>query len=209
MPTSWTELPLMSDREPEAIVPSARRINGWLVLFGFEFARSYEKLRAEVRTLKNALPPDAYRQHPTVKLFAHLRRFVREIVPSNPNAPDFMLEGDLARFRRGKGYGLPERYRIMWAFSSQRKVIIFLYLNDETTLRKAGASTDPYEVFRRLLQQGRIGANFEANYRTWLDANPGQRDEITAEVGPPATGSEPSARRAGGHQRSTRPRHRQ
>lgn len=176
----------MSDEDLDSPRPiSNRRINGWLVLYGPEFARTYERLRAEVRKLKNELPPDVYPRHATVKLFAHVRRFVRDIAPANPNATDFMLEGDLARFRRGKGYGIPDRYRIIWVFSSTRRVIIFLYLNDESTLRKAGAATDPYEVFRHLLRQGRIDADFEANYRLWLVENPDLREAVVATAGLP------------------------
>jgi toxin YhaV len=180
----------MTEEPPEApLHPSDRRINGWLVLYGPEFRRSYDELRADVRKHKVQLSPDEYRQHATVKLFAHVGRFVREIVPSNPNAPEFNLSGDLSHFRRGKGHGLPERYRIFWTFTSRHKVIIFLSINDDTTLRKEGSTRDPYEVFRRLLRQGRIGADFQANYQQWREANPGFRDSIAGavsetEVGP-------------------------
>ncbi len=162
----------MTDEARNPLRPvSGQRINEWLVLLGPEFEQPYEKLRAEVGKLWSELPPEAYRQHTNVKLFAAIRRFILEVAPANPNEADFMLKGDLAKFRRGKGHGIPDRYRIIWAFSSRRKVIIFLYLNDETSLRKAEASTDPYEVFRRLLRRGQIGPDFEANYRAWLQAN--------------------------------------
>ena len=185
----------MTDETPEASPQlSARRINGWLVLYGTEFRQTYDELRAEVRKLNDELTPEAYLQHSTVKLFAHVRRFVREVVPGNPNAPEFALIGDLAHFRRGKGHVIPDRYRIFWVFSSQRKVIIFLYLNDASTLRKEGSSTDSYEVFRRLLRQGRIGADFEANYRQWLEVNPDLRQTNTRDVGTSKTETDPPER---------------
>jgi|GEM_PF-360364 len=196
----------MTDETPDALPqPSGRRINGWLVLYGTEFRQAYEELRAEVRKLKAELPPEVYLKHATVKLFAHIRHFVREVVPGNPNAPEFTLSGDLGHFRRGQGHGIPDRYRIFWAFSSQRKVIVFLYLNDETTLRKAGSSTDPYEVFRWLLRQGRIGADFEANYRQWLADNPDLRETTVREITSPEieTGS-PKRRPRPQHQPRTR-----
>jgi len=197
----------MTDEETEAPRHvSSRRINGWLVLYGPEFARSYEQLRDEVRKLKSALSTEAFQHHATVKLFAHIRRFVRELVPADPNAPDFMLGGGLARFRRGKGHGIPDRYRIIWVFSTKRRVIIFLYLNDESTLRKAGASTDPYEVFRRLLHQGEVGVDFEANYRAWLRANPDLSEAVVGEAGPPEAGEEPAKRRSQTGRRTARRR---
>ena len=49
---------------------------------------------------------------------------------------------------------------------------MYLYLNDETTLRKEGAGTDPYAVFGRLRDRGEIGADFAANMALWRSAYP-------------------------------------
>src|SRR5690348_6423297 len=99
------------------------RYNGWLVLLWPTFAERYEELRAEARRLKATLAPDEYAQHPTVKLTAAIWRLVTEIVPRDPNAPEYRLRAPLAAFRRAKGRGLPPRYRLFWVFSSQHKVI--------------------------------------------------------------------------------------
>jgi hypothetical protein len=63
-------------------------------------------------------------------------------------------------------------------------------MNDDSTLRKAGASTDPYEAFRRMLQHDRIGADFEAPYRDWLEANLDLQEATATEEGPPSDGEE-------------------
>ena len=39
-------------------------------------------------------------------------------------------------------------------FNSQAKVIVYTWVNDRNTLRKAGAGTDPYAVFARMLAGG-------------------------------------------------------
>jgi len=109
-------------------------INEWVVLAHPVFARRYVALRDDVLRLKGELTADAYRRRPTVKLFAALWRLITEIVPQDPNAPEYMLRGPLARYRRAKGRGLPPRYRLFWIFSTQAKAIIFLYINDEATL---------------------------------------------------------------------------
>ena len=145
-------------------------INGWIVLAHPVFARRYVALRDDVRRLKGELTADAYKRSPTVKLFAALRRLITEIVPQDPNAPEYMLRGPLARYRRAKGRGLPPRYRLFWIFSTQAKTIIFLYINDEATLRKEGAKSDPYAVFERLVERGDIGADFSENYEAWRKA---------------------------------------
>ncbi len=114
------------DKEPPVI-------NGWIVLAHPLFARRYVALRDDVRRLRIELDADAYVQHPTVKLFAALRRLITEIVPQDPNAPEDMPRGSLARYRRVKGKGLPPRYRLCWIFFTRAKAIVFLYINDEVS----------------------------------------------------------------------------
>ncbi len=70
-------------------------------------------------------------------------------------------------FCRAKGHGLPARYRLFWVGSHQAKAIVFLYLNDQTTLRKAGSKSDPYYVFRGLIARGEIGQDFSSNLAAW------------------------------------------
>ena len=136
---------------------------GWRIFFHPIFAERFRVLRAEVEELKARLPDAEYRAHPQVRLLAAVVRLVREIIPENPNAPEFRLHDDLAKFRWAKGHGLPERYRLFWAFSSTAKAIVFLYLNDEHTLRKEGSRTDPYNIFKAMVQQGKVGEDFAAN----------------------------------------------
>ena len=85
--------------------------------------------------------------HPDVKLLAAVVRLVETIVPADPDHPDFRLRGDLSRFRRAKGRGLPSRYRLFWVFSTRARAIVFLYLNDASSLGKAGARSDPFVRF--------------------------------------------------------------
>jgi toxin YhaV len=59
---------------------------------------------------------------------------------------------------RAKGPGLPDRYRLFWVFSEAARTIIFLYLNDEASLRKAGAKSDPYAVFGRMVARPEVGS---------------------------------------------------
>lgn len=144
--------------------------NGWKLFYHPVFGDRYAELRDRVRVLKKQLRSDEFVRHPDVKLVAAVRRVVLEIIPENPNRPDFWLKDELAKFRRVKHYGLPDRYRLFYVFSEQQKVVIVLYLNESGTLRKQGAKTDPYEVFGELLRSGQIGADFEGNLALWKSA---------------------------------------
>lgn len=142
--------------------------NGWRVLFTQPFTARYGDLRGQVRRLKEELgDTPRFHAHPTTRLFNAIHRAVFQLVPADPDRKDFRLEGDLARFRRVKKAGLPARYRLFYIFSSEARAIIFLYLNDEETLRKEGSGSDPYVVFTRLLGRGEIGRDFEKNYQRW------------------------------------------
>ena len=69
-----------------------------------------------------------------------------------------------AEFRQGNTLGADnrqwfrakfhQRYRLFFRFSSKEKVIVYAWVNDENTLRKAGSRTDPYAVFRAMLNAG-------------------------------------------------------
>ena len=99
-------------------------------------------------------------------------RLVREVVSADSNAPRFRLNCDLRTFRRAKNLGMPPRYRLFWVVSERHRTIVFVYLNDESTLPKEGVTTDPYEVFRRFVARGDIGADFASNLRAWRTTYP-------------------------------------
>ncbi len=145
-------------------------VNGWKLLYHPVFGDRYAQLRARARELKASLPPREFTKHPDVKLVAAVRRAILEIIPEDPNRPDFWLGADLAAFRRVKGYGLPDRYRLYYVFSSTARTVIVLYLNDSASLRKDAAKTDPYRVFARLVRSGSVGKDFDANLAQWEKA---------------------------------------
>jgi toxin YhaV len=55
-----------------------------------------------------------------------------------------------------------QRYRLFFRFSSKDKVIVYVWVNDESTLRKAGARIDAYVVFKSMLDAGDPPRTLEA-----------------------------------------------
>ena len=97
---------------------------------------------------------------------ASVYRAVTELVPANPDAPDFRLGKTLGpdntNWRRVKA-GMPDRYRLFFRFaSSPVKMIVYVWFNDEDTLRKAGSRTDVYETFKRMLARGVVPNSINA-----------------------------------------------
>lgn len=92
-------------------------------------------------------------------MLAALVRVLRDHVARDPNAPDYRLRQDLGAWRRVKFLG---RLRLFYRFSSTHRLVILTWLNDERTLRKEGASTDPYVVFAGMLARGEVPADWDA-----------------------------------------------
>lgn len=131
--------------------------NGWGLYYFRIFKAALDELEAVV-TLLAQDDPKGYKTHPKTKLLASVYKSIMEVVPANPDAPEFRLGktlgADNTNWRRVKK-GMPDRYRLFFRFaSSPVKVIVYVWFNDEDTLRKAGAKTDVYEIFKRMLARG-------------------------------------------------------
>ena len=132
-------------------------INGWQLYYFRAFAAALGELETQVAALA-ASDPRGYKAHPRTRLLASVYKSITERVPANPDHPDFRLGKALGRdygnWRRVKK-GLPERVRLFFRFASRPvKLIVYVWFNDEDTLRKAGSKTDVYETFRRMLGRG-------------------------------------------------------
>src|ERR1700739_2264540 len=82
--------------------------------------------------------PDAYREHPKAKLLATIHRHVTEIIPQDPNAAEFR-QGDtfcIGNRQRVRAI-VHRRYRLFFRFSTKDREIVYVWVNDEFTLRKA------------------------------------------------------------------------
>jgi toxin YhaV len=129
-------------------------VNGWRLYAHPLFEQQFRQLVEQVEALA-AKDPTGYRELPAAKLLATINRHIRETIPRNPGAAEFRqgntLGSDNRHWVRAKFH---ERYRLFYRFSSREKVIIYAWVNDERTLRKSGSRTDPYRVFRAMLEAG-------------------------------------------------------
>ena len=72
-----------------------------------------------------------------------------------PRFPAFEQGNTIGRDARGwRRVKFLGRFRLFYRFNSGSKVIIYVWVNDETTLRARGFDSDPYAVFRRMLLAG-------------------------------------------------------
>ena len=144
--------------------------NGWHLFAHPLFLAQLEKLTVAVEKLQQR-DPVGYQKTANAKLLAALRQLVFETVPSDPTRADYRQGGTLGSdrkhwFRAKFGNG---RFRLFFRFDSKAKIIIFAWVNDETTLRTYGSKTDAYAVFRKMLDEG----NPPDSWPALLDASKG------------------------------------
>ena len=130
-------------------------VNGWELLAHPLFLDQLEKLTAAVERSR-AKHARTCRKSANAKLLAALRTLVFESIPLDPSRPEYRQGGTLGDdrkhwFRAKFGGG---RFRLFFRYSSNAKIILFAWVNDETTLRTYGARSDAYAVFRKMLDKG-------------------------------------------------------
>ena len=137
------------------------RVNGWALYQHELFRQQMDRLVSRVDALKKR-DPAGYQNLPATKLLATIHRYIEEIIPKDPAAAVFRqgntLGVDNRHWFRAKFH---ERYRLFYRFSGSQRIILYVWVNDEGTLRKAGAKTDPYTVFRSMLEAGNPPGSIE------------------------------------------------
>lgn len=129
--------------------------NGWRLYLYPAFQATYDGLVATVERLA-ATDPTGYTSYPKTKLLTRITQIILDEIPADPGHKDY---------RQGKALGeqhknwfrakfFQNRFRLFYRFDSTAKIIIYCWVNDENTLRKAGAKTDPYAVFAKMLAAG-------------------------------------------------------
>ena len=109
-----------------------------------------------MRRRKQELDPQAFVQHPQVKLLAAVMVGIKERIAADPYASRFALTGPLRRYGRLKGLGLPDRYRLFFRpFEAEgRRLLLILWLGFPRN--------DCYAVFSRLVQRGELPEVWES-----------------------------------------------
>ncbi len=119
-------------------------------------------LQRDVEALRQT-DPAGWESRPQTKLLKRIVDLVLIEIPRDPASAEYEQGATLGRdaqgWRRAKFLG---RFRLFFRFHSASKVIAIAWVNDENTLRKAGASSDPYAMFRSMLVRGNPPSGWDA-----------------------------------------------
>ena len=78
-----------------------------------------------------------------------------EVIPQDPSRDEYRRGRTLGpRYRHWRRARIGRRFRLFFRYDARAKVIVYAWVNDQSTLRSSGSRNDPYTVFVRMLMRG-------------------------------------------------------
>lgn len=146
-------------------------VQGWELFAHPLLLSQIDKLVVAVEREK-AKAPHTFQSGANAKLLATLRRLLFEVIPQDPARAEYRqgstLGSDRKHWFRAKFGG--GRFRLFFRFESRSRIIVYAWVNDETTLRTYGAKTDAYAVFRKMLDKGNPPDDWNTLSKAAMDA---------------------------------------
>jgi toxin YhaV len=136
--------------------------NGWSLFLHPLFHEQLTQLREEVHKLRQK-DPVGYINKNASKRLAAVTRLMYEIIPQDPGRPEYRqglsLGSEHKHWFRAKFF---QQYRLFFRFHTSAKIIVYAWVNDETTLRAYNSKDDAYLVFKKMLDSGNPPGSWEA-----------------------------------------------
>ena len=133
-------------------------INGWTI---FAHPLFLDQLEAMIGTVEKARKKDprGYKRKRAAKLLAAVLKVAFEDIPSDPTRDTYRQGGTLGEeYRHWFRAKFLQQFRLFFRYhqSTETKVIVLAWVNDDTTLRAYESSSDAYAVFRKMLNRGNL-----------------------------------------------------
>jgi len=128
--------------------------NEWTLLAHHCFLEAFESLIEEVERLR-LKHPERWTTKNSAKRLAVINKLILQGIPADPSRDIYrqgLTLGEAHRhWLRAKFY---QQYRLFFRYQSERKIIIYGWVNDPNTKRSYGSKTDAYLVFNGMLKKG-------------------------------------------------------
>lgn len=135
-------------------------INGWRIFV-------HQDLEAQISKIGKSVAGDLIAgevtemQGPRQKFLKAMGRAMREVIPARPGAAEHRLGRALGNqpevwFR----VKFLQQYRLFYRYDSVQKIILYVWVNDQESLRAYGSKTDAYAVFKKMLDSGNPPSSF-------------------------------------------------
>ena len=139
--------------------------NGWGLYYFRTFKAALDELEAVVTQLAQD-DPKGYKTHPKTKLLASVYKAITEVVPANPDTPEYKpsrtFGADSVNWRRVK-FDAPAGCRLFFRFAKKTsKVLVFVWIDHPNLEGALDQTVSMFEAFRQMLGQGRVPPNIRA-----------------------------------------------
>ena len=129
-------------------------INGWTLFAHPLFLEQTESLIKQVEK-RQQKAPDNYKKKNVTKRLAAIEKLAFEVIPQDPTSLEYRqgntLGSEHKHWFRAKFF---QQYRLFFRFHLASKIIVYAWVNDESTKRAYDSKTDAYRIFEKMLKSG-------------------------------------------------------
>ena len=147
-------------------------VNGWTLYTHPLFVEQYEVLEKKVLAHK-AKDPIAYLKKNDTKRLAAIHKLAYEVIPQDPTKSDYRQGKTLGdrnkHWFRAKFF---QQYRLFFRYDIQSKIIVYAWVNDDSSKRAYESKTDAYKVFARMLKSGNPPDSWEDLFKAVKKVKP-------------------------------------
>ncbi len=137
-------------------------INGWSIFAHTLFLAQLEKLLIQVTELRQKFPEE-YQSKKATKRLAAIFKLAFDVIPQDPTRNEYRqgstLGDDYKHWFRAKFF---QQYRLFFRYHQAKKIIVFVWVNDDNSKRAYDSKTDAYAVFRKMLENGYPPDNWDS-----------------------------------------------
>lgn len=136
-------------------------VNGWTLFAHPMFFCQVEDLALKVEKRRRK-DPENYSKKNASKRLAAIRRLINEVIPEDPSRPEYR-QGDTlgANHKHWLRASFFQQYRLFFRYHSAEKIIVYVWVNDEETLRAYESKDDAYRTFKKMLESGRPPSDWD------------------------------------------------
>ncbi|SFC29977.1 toxin YhaV [Marinospirillum celere] len=130
------------------------KINGWTIYAHPLFLEQVERLKNQVKRLKDK-DPEGYRKKSASKRLAAIIKLALHDIPQDPAGAQYRqghtLGAGHTHWHRAKFF---QQYRLFFRYDLESKILIYAWVNDDKTKRAFESKQDAYTVFYKMLKNG-------------------------------------------------------
>lgn len=158
---------------------SPLEINGWKIYAHPLFLEQVDALTSKVKQLQ-AKDPLGYRSKPATKRLAAIVKLAKNDIPQDPAGTQYRqgntLGSEHTHWCRAKFH---QKYRLFFRYDLANKILIYAWVNDESTKRAYDSKQDAYTIFRKMLKNGNPPDSWNELWRAAMS----DRERIQALLG--------------------------